>query len=62
MNSSQIIRRLKKAGWKKIGQTGSHVHFKHEVHKGRVTVPHPKKDVTRGTMANIERQSGIKLK
>ncbi|WP_102782581.1 type II toxin-antitoxin system HicA family toxin [Thalassospira sp. GB04J01] len=28
---------------------------------GRVTVPHPKRDLPEGTVKSIERQSGIKL-
>jgi len=29
--------------------------------KGRVTVPHPKKDIPMGTLKSIERQSGIRF-
>lgn len=29
---------------------------------GRVTVPHPKRDLPIGTLRSIEKQSGIKLK
>ncbi|MBL8954389.1 MAG: type II toxin-antitoxin system HicA family toxin [Myxococcaceae bacterium] len=28
---------------------------------GVVTVPHPKKDLKRGTLKSIERQAGLKL-
>lgn len=62
MNSKDIIKALKKDGWFEVGQKGSHVQFKHPDKKGRVTVPHPKKDMTKGTLKSIEKQSGIKLK
>jgi predicted RNA binding protein YcfA (HicA-like mRNA interferase family) len=38
------------------------VQFKHPIKKGRVTVPHPARDVPIGTLKSIERQSGLKLR
>jgi predicted RNA binding protein YcfA (HicA-like mRNA interferase family) len=61
MNSRAIIKMLKKHGWYKVDQSGSHVQFKHPSKVGRVTVPHPKKDLPIGTLKSIERQVGIKL-
>ncbi|MCF6293425.1 MAG: type II toxin-antitoxin system HicA family toxin [Robiginitomaculum sp.] len=61
MNSRQIIKALKKNGWFEVAQKGSHVQFKHSKKKGRVTVPHPKKDLPKGTVTSIERQSGLKF-
>lgn len=61
MNSRQIIKALKKDGWYEVAQKGSHVQFKHPDKKGRVTVPHPKKDLPKGTVTSIERQSGLKF-
>jgi predicted RNA binding protein YcfA (HicA-like mRNA interferase family) len=40
----------------------SHVQFKHSVISGRVTVPHPKRDIPLGTLRSIEKQSGLKLR
>ncbi|WP_246136847.1 type II toxin-antitoxin system HicA family toxin [Gillisia hiemivivida] len=34
---------------------GSHHHFKHPTQKGLVTIPHSKKDVSRGTVKSILR-------
>jgi predicted RNA binding protein YcfA (HicA-like mRNA interferase family) len=62
MKSQDVIRALKSDGWEQIAQKGSHVQFKHPTKKGRVTVPHPNKDVPIGTLRSIEKQSGIKLK
>jgi len=62
MNSKNIIKQLTKEGWEKVNVAGSHWQFKHPKKSGRVTVPHPKKDVPPGTVKSIEKQAGIKLK
>ena len=62
MNSREIIKSLKEDGWYQVGTTGSHHHFKHPVKKGKVTVPHRKKDIPIKTLISIEKQSGIKLR
>jgi predicted RNA binding protein YcfA (HicA-like mRNA interferase family) len=62
MNSGDVIRRLQDDGWYEAGQKGSHKQFRHPVKKGRVTVPHPKRDIPIGTLKSIEKQGGIKLK
>lgn len=62
MKSTGIIAALKKDGWEQVAQKGSHVQFKHPTKPGRVTVPHPKKDMPLGTLKSIERQAGIKLR
>ncbi|MBW1723579.1 MAG: type II toxin-antitoxin system HicA family toxin [Deltaproteobacteria bacterium] len=49
-------------GWHEIAKIGSHTQFRHPDRKGRVTVPHPKKDIPIGTLKSIERQSGIKFR
>jgi len=61
MDSREIIKILKQNGWYEIAKVGSHTQFRHPERKGRVTVPHPKKDMPIGTLKSIERQSGIKL-
>ncbi len=53
-----MIRRLEAEGWVKVGTTGSHHHFKHPDRPGKVTVPHPKKDLAIGLVRSIERQAG----
>jgi len=62
MNSRDVIKALKADGWKQVAQKGSHVQFKHPIKKGRVTVPHPKKDIPIGTLRSVEAQAGLKLK
>ena len=62
MNSRQIIRALKAASWEHVQTRGDHWQFKHPTRSGRVTVPHPKRDLPVGTLRSIEKQAGIKLR
>ena len=62
MSSREIIKALKADGWFQVAQEGSHVQFKHATKPGRVTVPHPKKDIPEGTLGSIEKQAGLQLK
>jgi predicted RNA binding protein YcfA (HicA-like mRNA interferase family) len=62
MNSRDIISALQRDGWVQVAQKGSHLQFKHPTRKGRVTVPHPKRDVPIGTLKGIEKQAGLKLR
>jgi predicted RNA binding protein YcfA (HicA-like mRNA interferase family) len=61
MSSRDVIRRLLDDGWSEVAQAGSHKQFKHATKPGRVTVPHPKRDIPFGTLKSIEKQSGLKL-
>lgn len=62
MKSADIIAALVADGWNEVARKGSHVQFKHPDKVGRVTVPHPKRDVPIGTLKSIEKQSGLKLR
>ncbi|MEK9629658.1 MAG: type II toxin-antitoxin system HicA family toxin [Nitrospinota bacterium] len=57
-NSRDIIKKLKKDGWFEVNRVGSHVQFKHGEQPGRVTVPHPAKDLPTGTARSIYKQAG----
>lgn len=61
-DSRKILKSLKKDGWYIVNQEGSHIQMKHPTKKGRVTIPHPKKNMTTGTIISIEKQSGIRLR
>jgi predicted RNA binding protein YcfA (HicA-like mRNA interferase family) len=61
MNSRDVIRALKANGWAQVAQKGSHVQFKHPSRPGRVTVPHPKRDLPLGTLRSIARQAGLRM-
>ena len=62
MKSREVIAVLNADGWVQVAQKGSHVQFKHPVKPGRVTVPHPERDIPVGTLRSIEKQSGLKLR
>lgn len=49
MKSSSLIKLIEEDGWYHVRTKGSHHHFKHLILKGIVTVPHPKKDIPKGT-------------
>ena len=57
-NSGKLIRMLHKDGWEHVATKGSHRQFRHPAKPGRVTVPHPNKDIPRGTVVSIYRQAG----
>jgi predicted RNA binding protein YcfA (HicA-like mRNA interferase family) len=62
VHSREIIRILLREGWIQTGRKGSHVQFEHPGKPGKVTVPHPKRDMPIGTLKGIERQSGLKFR
>jgi predicted RNA binding protein YcfA (HicA-like mRNA interferase family) len=59
-DSRDLIRELEADGWRYIGATGSHQHYKHPTKPGKVTVPHPKRDLHPKTVRSIYRQAGLK--
>lgn len=62
MTSRDVIKKLKADGWQIVATRGSHVQLIHQVKSGRVTVPHPKKQLPIGTLKSIERQAQLKLR
>ena len=62
MDSRKVISALEADGWVKVAQRGSHVQLKHPLKPGRVTVPHPKRDLPTGPLRSIEIQAGIPLR
>ena len=59
-SSTKIIKLLKKNGWYEVSCVGDHHQFKHPERLGRLTVPHPKKNLPIGTVKSILKQAGIK--
>lgn len=56
----EVIKIITADGWYEIkANGGSHRQFKHPTKKGRVTVPHPKKDLDELTVKSIMRQAGL---
>jgi len=60
MNGKKVIKTLKKQGWKVLRIHGSH--YRLGKSEKRTTVPiHGIKDLGKGLLAAIERQTGVKL-
>jgi predicted RNA binding protein YcfA (HicA-like mRNA interferase family) len=62
MDSQSVIKAIEADGWVEAAHRGSHKQFTHPTKPGRVTVPHPKKDIPIGTLRSIETQAKIKLR
>lgn len=60
MKSMELIKLMEKDGWYLVAVRGSHHQFKHPSKTGRVTVPHPKKDLGTGLVRAILKQAGLR--
>lgn len=60
-SSREIIKILVADGWYEVKCVGDHHHYKHPVKKGKVTIPHPKKDFPLKTIKSIFKQAGINI-
>ena len=62
MKARDIFKLIKKDGWYKVAQKGSHVQFKHPTKSGRVTIAvHKMSDeISPGTLNSIMKQAKIK--
>jgi predicted RNA binding protein YcfA (HicA-like mRNA interferase family) len=61
-DSRKLIRLLEQRGWRLVSIEGSHHQFKHPDVRGRLTVPHPRKDISIGVVRAIYRQAGLESK
>lgn len=59
-SSKELKKMIEQDGWYLSRTVGSHQQFKHPSKKGTVTIPHPKKDIPKGTEHSILKQAGIK--
>lgn len=59
VTSKQLIKKLIEEGWILKSTKGSHHHFVHPTKNGKVTIPHPKKEIPLGTLKNIFKQAGL---
>jgi predicted RNA binding protein YcfA (HicA-like mRNA interferase family) len=61
ISGKKVIKLLLKDGWTKVSQSGSHV----KLTKGSLVtiIPlHGNRDLPKGTLRSIEKQTGVKLK
>jgi len=60
MNSKDLIKQLKKAGCTMVREgKGSHQIWESPISKTRFTVPHPKRNLPKGTIKGILKQAGL---
>lgn len=59
LKPGEIIKRFEKLGFIKDHQTGSHVILYHPVTKKRATIPFHLKDISRGFLSAILKQTGV---
>ena len=59
MKSADIIKLIKTDGWYLVHVVSSHHQFKHPSKPGKVTVPHPKKDLPLATARSILKQAAL---
>ena len=62
MHSREIIRMIEADGWYHVVTEGDHWQFRHPTKPGKVTVPHPCKDISIKLLRSIEKQSGVNLR
>ena len=60
MDSREIIRQVRLAGWVCRNARGSHHIYVHPPKPGHISVPHPKKDLGIGLAAKLLTQAGLK--
>lgn len=64
LTSREILRILKKEGWVEKGVSrGSHTFLIHpdKPELGKVTIPHPRKNIPIKTILSIQKQTGAKF-
>ncbi|HEC44799.1 MAG TPA: type II toxin-antitoxin system HicA family toxin [Bacteroides sp.] len=60
---SELFRALKKDGWIKVRQKGSHIIMRHPIKSTQLTLPyHRGKEVKKGLLKAILKQANIRLK
>lgn len=60
-SSREILKILKDDDWYIVNITGSHHQLKHPIKSGKVTIPHPKKDIPIKTVKSILKQAELNL-
>jgi predicted RNA binding protein YcfA (HicA-like mRNA interferase family) len=61
MKYNELLRLLNENGWTIIRQSGGHIIMAHQEKKGKIILPfHAGKEVKKGLLKNILKQTGIK--
>ncbi|GIO43444.1 type II toxin-antitoxin system HicA family toxin [Paenibacillus apis] len=59
-SSRELVKLIEAAGWYFVRASGDHYQFKHPTKPGKVTIPHPNKDLPQKTILSILKQAGLK--
>jgi predicted RNA binding protein YcfA (HicA-like mRNA interferase family) len=59
ITSRELIKLVEKDGWRLVAIVGSHHQFKHPSKPGKVTIPHPKRELAPKTIKTILKQAGL---
>ena len=63
MKIKDAIKLIEADGWHLIRTRGSHMQFKHDIKKGRVTIAgHPNHEIAKGTLNSILKQAELKTR
>ena len=54
--------KLSKSSKETDGNSSKRHQFKHQTKKGKVTVPHPRKEIKIEVLKSIEKQSGLEIR
>lgn len=61
MKSNELLRKVKRAGWYEVRQTGSHIILEHADYSYSIVFPnHGSKEMATGTANAILKQAGLK--
>ena len=60
-SSREIKKILESNGWFVVSVKGDHLQFEYDIIKGKITLTHSVKDVSRIVIKDIERKSGLKF-
>jgi predicted RNA binding protein YcfA (HicA-like mRNA interferase family) len=60
LKAREVVRALQRAGFRILETSASHVHLKHPIRPGRITIPyHGRFDLPKHIVKSIVRQAGL---
>lgn len=60
MTFKQLEKILKQDGWYCYKVVGSHYQYKHDIKRGKITIPRHCKEIKKGTLNSILKSAGLK--
>ena len=60
MTFKQLEKILLKDGWYRYKVVGSHYQYKHNIKRGKITIPRHCKELKKGTLNSILKQANLK--